>query len=152
MHTVVDPEFTEIFERVTHWVSFGRVRSQKEVDDRLKRVLRAMRKAYMNAKRPSTVRRWWSRHNQLRTLQRHDFAERLWREGVESPESIYGLTLKHGYKRAREIREGRCARALVSAHGFVHVCSRLYNSRLCLIFYILRESLRNRIPPKNLTS
>jgi len=110
--TIPDAAFLEIFDRLCQYVRLGRTRSPGEIQRRMNRILKLMRKGIEVAKKPKTQKRWRGRYVNLRTLYRKKFSERIWREAVENPDSIYGLTLDYGYDRAQRILRARSRKRL----------------------------------------
>lgn len=104
MDTLPDDEFIEIFDRVSQRVALGRSQSAKDVDNRVKRILKLQKLAYQTAKKRSTVRRYRTDYRLLRTLRRHGFADRAWGIAESDPGGIVDLTLRYGRDKAKKIK------------------------------------------------
>lgn len=110
--TIPDGAFLELFKRLCLTIRFGRTRNPGEIQKRIGDRLRLMRKMMRKFKKGRTIKRWRGRYNKLRTLYRKRFSERIWREAVENPGSIYDLTLEHGYERAKKILKERAEKRI----------------------------------------
>ncbi|MHA1974418.1 MAG: hypothetical protein ACTSW1_15580 [Candidatus Hodarchaeales archaeon] len=107
MDKIPDVEFIEVFNRVTRYVRVGRTNTPKDINKRINRVLRIMRRAVRNAKTERVQKKWRNNHNSLRRLQRKGFADRVFHEAIANPDGIYGLSMTYGAERAREILKQR---------------------------------------------
>lgn len=104
MDTIPDVELIEIFDRFTRWVSMRGANSPRKLNKRINRVMKLMRLAMMNAKRSRTVTLYRNRYNNMRKLKRHGIVDRIMNEAARDENSIYALSMKYGYARARKFK------------------------------------------------
>ena len=104
MDNIPDEAFIRLFDRFTSWVSMRGAYDEESINKRINRVLRVLRRGSKNAKRESTQRNFANNMRRMRHLKRIGMAERIVREAVYDENSIYALSMKYGYNRARKIK------------------------------------------------
>ena len=105
METIPDDVFLGMFYRINVYVRMGHVTSLRELKKRFKNILSLQKRGYQRAQRSSTIIKFRRDFRRLRKAYRNKMPERIWREAQDDPTSIYGLTLKYGFRPAIEIRK-----------------------------------------------
>ena len=103
MDSIVDPEFSGIFDRTTEYISLKGCLSPDDIDKRMEHLAKVLLKAKHYAKKDSTKHRWGKKFKAVMTLRKEGFAQRVIYEAVTRPKSIYNLTLLFGKRKAKEI-------------------------------------------------
>ena len=104
MDFMPDKEFHVIFVRVARKVNLKGCYTPKAIDEKLRHVEKAhdfaLKSGYI--KDEKTKRRFKRGKKNMRQLRKSGFAERVIALANRHPDGIYGLTLQHGYAKAKE--------------------------------------------------
>jgi hypothetical protein len=103
LDSIVDREFSAIFDRTTEYVSLRNCLTREDIQNRMTYLAKTLLKAKHMSRTDAAKKRWGKKFKAVMTLRKEGFASRVIYEATMRPKSIYNLTLLFGKRKAKEI-------------------------------------------------